>query len=81
MHSESPSMRFMITGPATSGASQDIQLVDLQAAQTVSVTKPPAPGMVVAGQRWDEAHQRVEVKLAGGTDPAGAKSVTITLPE
>ncbi|MGH7438033.1 MAG: hypothetical protein ACRENE_20315 [Polyangiaceae bacterium] len=82
MHSESPSMRFMITGPATSGASGDIQLVDLQAAQTVSVTKAPAPGMAVVGQRWDEAHQRVEVKLGGaGGDGAGATSVTIPLPQ
>jgi hypothetical protein len=81
LHSESPSMRFMITGPATPAANEDIQLVDLQSAQVIAVNKDRAPGTAVVGQRWDEPHHKVEVKLGGGSDASSAKTVVIPLPE
>ncbi len=81
MHTESPSMRFMLTGSATTGATEDIKLVDLQAAQVVSVTKDPAPGTAIVGQRWDETHHKVELKLGTDSGAAGAKTVVIALPE
>jgi hypothetical protein len=80
MHTESPSMRFMLTGPATAASTEDIKLVDLEAAQVLSVTKDPAPGMAIVAQRWDEAHHQVEVKL-GAAGAAAKKTVMIPLPD
>jgi hypothetical protein len=37
--------------------------------------------MAIVGQRWDEAHHRVEVKLGAAKDAASAKTVVIPLPE
>jgi hypothetical protein len=81
MHSESPSMRFMLTGPVTSSANEDIKLVDLQSSQVISVNRDRGPGTAVVGQRWDEAHHKVEVKLTGGSDASAANTVVIPLPE
>jgi hypothetical protein len=81
LHSESPSMRFMLTGPADPAANEDIRLVDLESAQVISVNKDRASGTAVVGQRWDEAHHKVEVKLGGGSNASSAKTVVIPLPE
>jgi hypothetical protein len=81
MHTESPSMRFMLTGPANPSANEDLRLVDLESAQVISVSKDRPAGTAVLGQRWDEVHHKVEVKLGAAKDGSAAKTVVIPLPE